>query len=92
MKFLSKIKLIFGQKYLATPWIVFGFLFLLTLSFKLIYLFDFAIRSPDEFFYIQGAKSLLDGKVLYKDFGEIKPPGIFFLYFFFQRFLDMKTS
>lgn len=58
--------------------------FLLFLSFglilKLVYLFGSVIWSTDLYFYIQGAKTMMDGGVLYKDFGEVKPPGIFFIY------------
>ena len=59
------------------------FLLLLFLGFllKLTYLFASSVWWPDAWSYIQGAKTLMNGGVLYKDFGDIKPPGIFLIYF-----------
>ncbi len=58
------------------------FLFLIVaILLKLVYLFASPIWRVDIFFYIQGAKTMLDGGVLFKNFVEIKPPGIFFIYY-----------
>ena len=58
------------------------FIFVITgFLLKLVYLFASPIWRVDLFFYIQGAKTMLDGGVLFKNFVEIKPPGIFFIYY-----------
>ena len=59
------------------------FLFLLILgaALKLMYLFGSPLWRRDLLFFIQGARTMLDGCVLYRDIGDIKPPGIFFLFY-----------
>lgn len=48
--------------------------------FKLIFIFFSIIWQNDSFYYIQGAKVITDGGILYKDFGDIKAPLIFFMH------------
>jgi len=45
------------------------------------YLFTDTIWHTDFSFYLQGAKVCADGGVLYRDYGDIKPPGIFMFYY-----------
>ena len=48
---------------------------------KLIYLTASPLWRVDIFFHIQGAKTILDGGVLFKDFGNSHPAGIVFLHY-----------
>ena len=54
---------------------------LLTLLLKIVYIYASSVWKVDVFFYIEGARKIFDGAVLYKDYGEIKPPGVFFIYY-----------
>jgi len=57
-------------------------LFLLAgIIFKSFYLLNSSFWITDIFCYIEGAKSIIDGQTIYKNFGDIKPPGIFWIYF-----------
>lgn len=57
---------------------------------KLSYFVNAEFWSGDLFFYIQGAKTIADGGVLYRDFGDIKPPGIFFLTYIIIKIFSYK--
>jgi len=47
---------------------------------KLVYLLASRAWMNDEFLYLEGGRRILEGQVLYRDFADIKPPLIFFLY------------
>ena len=68
------------------------FFFLILCLLKLPYLIYHGLRTPDEFFYLQGAHEMLQGNGLYRDFGELKPPGIFFILGFFKLFFKSIDS
>jgi len=57
--------------YLLLFLLLIGLIFLLTLPYP---------KHPDMFFYIEGAKVIKSGGLIYKDFGDLKPPLIFFIY------------
>lgn len=70
---------------LAKDYRILGLFIFLCLILKILYIFGSVIWRVDLFFYIQGAKTMLDGGILYRDFMEVKPPGIFFLYYSLMR-------
>ncbi|MEN6312143.1 MAG: glycosyltransferase family 39 protein [Acidobacteriota bacterium] len=47
---------------------------------KLVYLLASRAWMNDEFLYLEGGRRILEGQVLYRDFADIKPPLVFFLY------------
>lgn len=47
---------------------------------KLVYLLASRTWMNDEFLYLEGGRRILEGQVLYRDFADIKPPLVFFLY------------
>ncbi|HQQ22956.1 MAG TPA: hypothetical protein PLH15_03875, partial [Spirochaetota bacterium] len=52
----------------------FGILFLSIAIFKFTYLFASTIWRADLYYYMEFARTMLDGGVLYKDFGCSHPP------------------
>jgi len=56
------------------------FLIILLLSL-LLNIFKPELYDSDIVFYAQGAKAMSDGNILYKDYGDVKPPGVFFIYY-----------
>lgn len=69
-----------AQQILSNNSRVFLFLLFIGIVSKLVYFFASSAWMNDEYFYLQGGKEILDGRILYKDFVDIKPPLIFFLY------------
>jgi hypothetical protein len=78
----KSISILFRESLVNKDYKVFLLFLFFGLILKLVYIFGSVIWSTDLYFYIQGAKTMMDGGVLYKDFGEVKPPGIFFIYLF----------
>jgi 4-amino-4-deoxy-L-arabinose transferase-like glycosyltransferase len=63
-----------------------GVLFLFVIVSVSLRFFSFfpSVLDHDESTYLEIAREMLEGKVLYVDLIDIKPPGIFWLYAFFQ--------
>lgn len=59
---------------------IFAFLLVISFIFKIVYFTGSFVWSNDEFCYILGGQAVVDGKILYRDFLDIKPPMIFFIY------------
>jgi len=79
----EKLTLIITSITKSTWLVVFSFL-ILGILLKLMYIFATTIWRVDIFFHIQSAKTILDGGVLFRDFGNSHPAGIVFLHWLFM--------
>jgi len=63
-----------------STWLVLLSLLTFTVVLKLMYIFAAQIWRVDLFYHIQSAKTILDGGVLFRDFGNSHPAGIVFIH------------
>lgn len=67
--------------FLENRFLELGFLFAAVLLLKSVYLSASAIWRVDLFYYIEAVRTILDGGVLYKNFGDSHPPLSYFTYY-----------
>jgi hypothetical protein len=77
--FRKKISAI-ADRLTRSEWIIMLSFLVLSVLLKLMYIFAAPIWRVDLFYHIQSAKTILDGGVLFRDFGTSHPAGIVFIH------------
>ena len=82
---ISAIVSFFEKKSVRSDVSVFLMLLCIGIVFKTVFLFFGDVWCGDFEYYMQGGICIAKGGVLYRDFGDLKPPVIFFLFAFLFR-------